>query len=80
MDLITTGRSANARDMSNRLASMLRDKLLPRQGSSVVLADLQREMQEDTGMDISIGEVRDALAHLERESVVRVTRNSVTVM
>ena len=79
MDLITTGRSANARDMSNRLAGILREKFLARSGSSVAFVDLQREVQDDAGMEISASELRDAVAHLEREGAVRTTRNSVHI-
>ena len=81
MDLITTGRSAAARTLAAQLADALRDKFLSMGATTMPLDEVRRLAQQDTGVEVGLGEMRDALANLEREGVVRMLRaNTVAVL
>jgi len=80
MDSITTGRSASARSMMNQLAAELKQALLSRSGQNLGLNDLLKETQENSGLEISMQELKDALGVLARDNLVRVARTLVTVL
>ena len=81
MDLITTGRSAASRTMAGQLAEALREKMMSMGPQTVRLDELRQSCMEDTGMEVPVNALREALAVLERDGVVRVTRqNTVTIL
>lgn len=81
MDLITTGRSAASRTLATQLAEALREKFLSMGPQTLRIDELRQGCMEDTGMDVPLAALREALAMLERDSVVRTTRaNTVTIL
>ena len=79
MDLIATGRSAADRNAAKMLAAALKDRFLAMSAQTISLQELQQSAQEDTGVEVSITVLREALAILGREGLVSVSRNQVTV-
>ncbi len=80
MDLIYTGRSAAARNQAKQLAAGLKDRLSQMaSGASVSLTELQASVQSDTQVDVPLTTMREAVAILERDGVVRFSRNVVTL-
>jgi DNA replication licensing factor MCM4 len=77
MDLITTGRSAQQRTMAQHLAALLMDKFRHMSKQTLPLAEIQKGIATDTGMDVGTGELREALQSLERDGYVRFTRPNV---
>ena len=74
MDLITTGRSAAARTLASQLAEALRPKLQAMGGNTLPLEEVRQLAMADTGLQVAVGELRDALANLEREGLIRMIR------
>tara|TARA_B100000795_G_scaffold77757_1_gene55532 strand:- start:292 stop:2037 length:1746 start_codon:yes stop_codon:yes gene_type:complete len=77
MDLITTGRSAQQRTMSQHLAALLLDKFRHMSKQTLPVAEIQKGISTDTGMEVAAGELREALQSLERDGYVRFTRPNV---
>ena len=81
MDLITTGRSAASRTLASQLADALRDKFGAMGPQTIRLDELRQSCMLDTGLDVPMNALREALSQLERDGVVRTTRqNTVTVL
>ena len=75
------GSTAAARTLAAQLADALRDKFLSMGATTMPLDEVRRLAQQDTGVEVGLGEMRDALANLEREGVVRMLRaNTVAVL
>jgi len=68
MDLITTGRSAASRTMTQQLAALLREKFAQMRSQSLPVADVHRALQQDSGLTVSTTELREALGELQREN------------
>ena len=68
MDLITTGRSAASRTMTQQLAALLREKFAQMRSQSLPVADVHRALQQDSGLTASTTELREALGELQREN------------
>eukprot|EP00316_Scyphosphaera_apsteinii_P008086 CAMPEP_0119311654 /NCGR_PEP_ID=MMETSP1333-20130426/23232_1 /TAXON_ID=418940 /ORGANISM="Scyphosphaera apsteinii, Strain RCC1455" /LENGTH=831 /DNA_ID=CAMNT_0007316087 /DNA_START=39 /DNA_END=2534 /DNA_ORIENTATION=+ len=79
MDQITTGRSASARTLTNHLARALRDKFLSQSGHTIQVSDLLQELQGESDVEISRGDLLEALDALMRDNLVRVVRNTVSI-
>ena len=80
MDLITTGRSAQQRTMAQHLAALLLEKFRHMSKQTLPVAEIQKGIATDTGMEVGAGELREALQSLERDGYVRFTRpNVITV-
>ena len=77
MDLITTGRSAQQRTMAQHLAALLLDKFRTMSKQTLPIAEIQKGVATDTGMEVGAGELREALQSLERDGYVRFTRSNV---
>ena len=81
MDLITTGRSAAARTLASQLAEALREKFGAMGPQTLRVDELRTSCMEDTGLDVPMSALREALAQLEREHVVRTSRqNTVAIL
>ena len=81
MDLITTGRSAASRTMAQQLAALLADKFRNMSKQTLPIAEIQKGVATDTGMEVNAGELREALQSRERDGYVRFTRaNVITVL
>lgn len=80
MEIITTGRSAFAREVARKMAELLKEQLRGRSSETISFSDLAVEHADTYGVEVDEGELRDALGQLEREAVVRVVRNIVTVV
>ena len=76
MDLITTGRSAAARTLASQLAEALRDKFQQMGPQTIRLDELRQSCMEDSGMEVPMNALREALAHLEKDGVVRTSRQA----
>ena len=81
MDLITTGRSAAARTLAAQLAEALREKFGAMGAQTMRLDDVRAMCLDDTGLDVPVAELREALSQLERDGVVRMMRqNTVAIL
>ena len=81
MDLITTGRSAAARTLASQLAEALREKFGAMGPQTLRVDELRTSCMEDTGLEVPMSALREALAQLEREHVVRTSRqNTVAIL
>merc|ERR1711920_409005 len=80
MEIITTGRSASAREAARKMADQLKELLRGRSSETISLSDLAVEHANNYDVEVEEGELRDALGQLERDAVVRVVRNVVTVV
>jgi len=80
MEIITTGRSASSRHVAQEYAAELRERLRHRSGETVLIHELSRELEEVRQAEVGISEMRDALAILERDGLLRIVRNVVTVV
>ena len=69
MDLITTGRSAASRTAIAQMGEALREKFATMGGQSLTFDEVRRMLSEDTGVDIGINELRDALPQIWRVQV-----------
>ena len=76
MDLITTGRSAAARTLTSQLADALRPKFIQLGNATLPLEEVRTTLQHETGLQVTVGELREALALLERDGLVRMIRQS----
>ena len=77
MDLITTGRSAQQRTMAQHLAAVMLEKFRHMSKQTLPVAEIQKGIATDTGMEVGAGELREALLSLERDGYVRFTRPNV---
>ena len=77
MDLITTGRSAQQRTMAQHLAAVMLEKFRHMSKQTLPIAEIQKGIATDTGMEVGAGELREALQSLERDGYVRFTRSNV---
>ena len=77
MDLITTGRSAQQRTMAQHLAAVMLEKFRHMSKQTLPVAEIQKGIATDTGMEVGAGELREALLSLERDGYVRFTRSNV---
>jgi len=77
MDLITTGRSAQQRTMAQHLAAVMLEKFRHMSKQTLPVAEIQKGIATDTGMEVGAGELREALLSLERDGYVRFTRANV---
>jgi DNA replication licensing factor MCM4 len=81
MDLITTGRSAASRTLASQLSEALRERFGAMGPQTLRLDELRQSCMADTGLDVPIGALREALGVLERDGLVRLTRqNTVTIL
>ena len=81
MDLITTGRSAAARTLAAQLAEALREKFGGMGATTMRVDELRAMCLDETGLDVPINELREALSQLEREGSVRMLRqNTVAIL
>jgi len=80
MEIITTGRSAASRKFASELREQMRNKLRGRGGETISLADLAAEASDLLGIPVEPRDMEDALGMLERDAIVRVTRNVVHVI
>ena len=80
MDLITTGRSAADRSHAKQLAAALKDRFASMSAQAISLQELQHSTQEDTGVEVSMTVLREALAILQREGIASLHRNTVSVL
>ena len=80
MDLITPGRSAASRSMAEHLANAMRERFRGMRSQTLGFDEVRRLMQEDTGVDIGINELRDALQSLVGEAVVKQPRPNTVVV
>ena len=76
MDLITTGRSAAARTLTSQLADALRPKFIQLGNATLPLEEVRTTLQHESGLQVTVGELREALALLERDGLVRMIRQS----
>ena len=76
MDLITTGRSAASRTMTQQLAALLREKFAQMRSQSLPVADVHRALQQDSGLTVSTTELREALGELQRENASAARRRT----
>jgi DNA replication licensing factor MCM4 len=68
MDLITTGRSATARSRQQDLMRELRGLIVQRgEGAAWTLDTIHKKISEQSDMEVSVSEVREALQQLEGE-------------
>jgi DNA replication licensing factor MCM4 len=80
MDLIATGRSAADRTHAKHLAVALKDRFVSMSAQSIALQELQHTAQEDTGVEVSMTVLREALAILQREGIISLHRNTVGIL
>jgi DNA replication licensing factor MCM4 len=80
MDLIATGRSASDRSHAKQLAAALKDRFISMSAQSIALQELQQSAQEDTGVEVSMTVLREALAILQREGITSLHRNTVSIL
>lgn len=80
MDLIATGRSAADRSHAKQLAEVLKDRFVTMPAQSIALQELQKSAQDDTGVEVSMTVMREALAILQREGIISLHRNSFSIL
>jgi DNA replication licensing factor MCM4 len=81
MDLIATGRSAADRSLVGHLLNSLRERFRTMGQATLQVSDIQREIQEETGLEVEAAKLREALATLAKENVIRYLRqNTISVL
>ena len=76
-----TTRPAAARTLAAQLAEALREKFGGMGATTMRVDELRSMCLEETGLDVPINELRESLAQLEREGVVRMLRqNTVAIL
>ena len=78
MDMITTGRSAADRNMQQHLIENLKLKIgMMGTNQTLEVKDVQRLVQEEAGVEVEGSKVREAMAQLAKEGILRQLRQSV---
>lgn len=79
MDMLTTGHAQVDRRATDQLLTALKDLLGAKRGSRIAVADVRKELSEQTNVAVGGEEVADALKMLDNDNVVQYNERNQTV-
>ena len=79
MDMLTTGHAQVDRRATDQLLTALKDLLGTKRGSRIAVADVRKELSEQTNVAVANEEIVEALKMLDNDSIVQYNERAQTV-